>query len=93
LVLDETGFTLDGGRVRVPRKIAWRDVQGFYVRKQHRAQIIGYRLEAKAGTGKPQMPTERILPNVWPLSIEDMVDLLDIYRVEALDRARITQLR
>ncbi|WP_181763312.1 STM3941 family protein [Mesorhizobium sp. B2-4-15] len=44
LILDGSGLAISGSFVRSPVKIAWRDVQGFYVRKQKRYKSIGVAL-------------------------------------------------
>ncbi|WP_443136892.1 STM3941 family protein [Mesorhizobium sp. ORS 3428] len=84
LILDGNGFVLSGGLIRSPRKIAWREVQGFHVRRQRRTKSIGYSLVSGGATGSSLRRAERRLPGGWSLSIENMVDVLNIYRLQAL---------
>ena len=86
LMLDRGGFELRGGRIRSPKKILWQDVQEFRVVKQNRTQLIGYSLVPKGGQGTPAKRAERRLPSGWTLSVENMVDLLNIYRLQVLAR-------
>jgi len=49
LDLDADGFTLRGGFVRSPKKVLWRDVEGFFVyRLPKGGKMIGYNLRPAA---------------------------------------------
>ncbi|MDX8532471.1 STM3941 family protein [Mesorhizobium sp. VK25A] len=87
LILDGSGLAIGGGIVRSPLKIAWRDIQGFHVRKQNRHKSIGFRFEPGAKTPLNRRPgIELSLPGGgWTLSIEKMVELLNTYRQQALN--------
>jgi len=68
-------------------RIAWRDVQGFYVRKQNRYKSIGFRFEPGAKTPLNKRPgIELSLPGRgWQLSTEKVVEILNSYRQQALN--------
>ena len=85
LRLDSYGLELHGG-LKVPRKIAWRDIHEFYVRNARHGKTIGYSLKLRGEPGSPPRYSEKSLPNGWPLSIDNMVDLLNIYRLQVLAR-------
>ncbi|WP_149905004.1 hypothetical protein [Mesorhizobium sp. SARCC-RB16n] len=86
LILDGDGFVLGGGFIR-PLKIAWRDIQGFHVRKQNRYKSIGFRFELSAKTPLNRRPGIEfsISGAGWPLSTEKMVETLNAYRLQALN--------
>lgn len=86
LILDGSGLAI--GSVRRSRLIvAWRDVQGFHVRKQKRYKSIGFRFEPGAKTPLNRRPgVELSLPGGgWQLSTEKMVEVLNAYRLQALN--------
>jgi len=87
LTLDGSGFTLRTLFVRSQLKIAWRDIQGFHVRKQGKYKSIGFRLEPSAKTSLNRRPgIELSLSGAgWPLSTEKMVEVLNTYRQQALN--------
>ncbi|TIU30991.1 MAG: hypothetical protein E5W38_17475 [Mesorhizobium sp.] len=85
LILDGGGFTVGGGLIRTPFKIAWQDVQGFHIRRQRRSKAVGFRFEPSAkprSDGRPRI--EGGLPRGWRLSTEKMVETLNSYRLQAL---------
>lgn len=87
LTLDGSGFTLPAPFGRSQLKIAWRDIQGFHVRKQGKYKSIGFRLEPGAKTTLNRRPgIELSLSGAgWPLSTEKMVEVLNTYRQQALN--------
>lgn len=87
LILDESGFTLRALFIRSQLKLAWRDIQGFHVRKQGKYKSIGFRLEPGAKTPLNRRPgIELGLSGAgWPLSTEKMVEVLNTYRQQALN--------
>ncbi|QEL23530.1 hypothetical protein FQV39_13775 [Bosea sp. F3-2] len=94
LILDAGGFTVDGGLVRTPRYVAWRDVQGFCVFSAGRGgKMVGYNFEPHA---KQKSLLTRInrslgadagLPQGWQISAEQLAAVLNDYRLQALGRA------
>lgn len=87
LRLDADGFTLDGGFVRAPRRVLWRDIDRFFVRHGPRGvKLVGYNY--RPGRAPPsrlagvarQLGADGGLPKAWPLSPEALVDLLNDYR-------------
>jgi len=87
LILDSSGLAIGGSVHRSPLRIAWRDVQGFHVRKQNRYKSIGFRFELGAKTPLNRRPgIELSLPGGgWPQSTEKMVEILNNYRQQALN--------
>ncbi|MDX8525660.1 STM3941 family protein [Mesorhizobium sp. MSK_1335] len=87
LILDRDGFAIGGGIIRSPLKIAWRDIQGFHVRKQNRYKSIGFRFELSAKTRLNRRPGIELSVSGagWPLSTEKMVETLNAYRLQALN--------
>jgi hypothetical protein len=93
LDLDSEGFTLGGGMVRSPKKVLWREVEGFHVYRLPRGgKMIGYsyapgpKKESAAVAFARDLGAESALPRGWPQSPEKMVDLLNAYRLRALGR-------
>jgi len=94
LILDSGGFTVDGGLIRTPKRVAWRDVQGFGVIHAGRgAKMVGYNFEPHA---KPKSLLTRInrsfgadaaLPQGWQISAEQLAADLNVYRIQAMGRA------
>ncbi len=91
LILDKDGFMISGGFVRSPKKVLWRDVEGFFVYRLPRGgKMIGYNLQPAA---RKQTALSKIarsfgadgaLPKGWPGSAEKMADELNAYRLWAL---------
>lgn len=93
LMLDGNGFAVGGAFVRSPHHIPWQDVQGFYVYSLPRGgKMIGYNFEPGARKDSAlrsvarRLGAEAALPKGWPLSAEEMAELLNDYRREALAR-------
>jgi hypothetical protein len=91
LLLDREGFTLLGGLARSPRKVAWRDLDGFFVYRLSRGtKMIGYNYRP----GAREVPrlarfsrpfgADGALPMGWKQSPEAMVAQLNAYRAGAL---------
>ena len=96
LLLDQDGFILSGGLTRSPTKIAWRDVNGFFVvRVRPGASFVGFNYSASAAD-RPRRATfsralagaEGALPGGWPGSATDMADALNAYRQRTLESAK-----
>ncbi len=87
LILDGSGLAIGGSSIQSPVKIAWRDIQGFYVRKQKRYKSIGFRFELGAKTPFNRRPGIEFSLSAagWPLSTEKMVETLNVYRQQALN--------
>jgi hypothetical protein len=86
LILDGSGLAI--GSVRRTRlRIAWRDVQGFHVRKQKRYKSIGFRFEPGAKTPLNRRPGIELSLSGggWTLSTEKMVEVLNAYRLQVLN--------
>lgn len=91
LTLDANGFMVSGGLVRSPRKVLWRDMQGFHIYRLPRGgKMIGYYLEPSARKDTAMAKITRsfggdgALPEGWPGSPEKMVEDLNAYRLWAL---------
>jgi len=91
LVLDHEGFTILGGFVRSPKKIQWRDIDGFFVYRLPRGgKMIGFNYKAGASP-RPRLArfnrafgAEGALPKGWPQSPEALAAQLNAYRAQAL---------
>jgi hypothetical protein len=93
LILDAGGFTVGGGLIRSPRKVLWRDVEGFFVyRLPKGGKTIGYNLAPAARKDTPltriasSLGADGALPRGWPGSPEKMVEDLNAYRLWALNQ-------
>jgi hypothetical protein len=89
LILDQTGFTLTGGLIWSPRKVAWRDAQEFFVYQLPRGgKMIGFNFQSGAETPwrrfNRNFGAEGTLPKLWTESPEQMVEELNAYRSRAL---------
>lgn len=92
LLLDEVGFTLDGGLIRRPMKTAWRDVERFFVYRRGFASpsIIGINYTADRAPNHWLLRSNRAvglegaLPGGWRLPARDIVARLNAYRARAL---------
>ncbi len=91
LILDKDGFMVSGGFVRSPRKVLWRDVEGFFVYRLPRGgKMIGYNLQPAArkqtalGKIARSFGADGALPKGWPGSPEKMAEDLNAYRLWAL---------
>jgi hypothetical protein len=89
--LDAEGLTLDGGLLRRPRTLLWRDVERFKVFVAPRGgKLLGYErprdpLVEPAGARVSRfLGADGALPGGWPQSVEKMVALLNDYRTRAL---------
>ncbi|HEY5071356.1 MAG TPA: hypothetical protein VII63_04925 [Caulobacteraceae bacterium] len=92
--LDANGLTLAGGLVRTPLKIAWRDIEPFFVFDLPRGgSMVGFNY---APGRQPDSPlagfasgfgADGALPGSWTPSTKDMVAKLNDYRRRALDLA------
>jgi len=94
LLLDGEGFTVGGGLVWSPKKILWRDVQGFFVYKpSRRVMMIGFNFEPGVRKHTPldrfaaTFGAEGALPSGWPGRPEKMVEKLNAYRQRAIAQA------
>ncbi len=94
LLLDREGFTLAGGFIRLPKKIPWREVDGFFVYRGPRGgKRIGYNYlpGALKDSGLARfgrvLGADGALPKGWRLSPEKMVAELDAYRRQAVGAA------
>ncbi|CDX21832.1 hypothetical protein MPLA_120025 [Mesorhizobium sp. ORS 3359] len=93
LRLNSCGFTLYGGLVRSQKQILWADIDGFFVYRLPRGnQAVAYNFRPGVKTASPltwiskKLGANALLPGVWPLSAEQMVETLNIYRLQALSR-------
>ena len=91
LVLDDEGFTILGGFVRSPKKIQWRDIDGFFVCRLPRGgKMIGFNYRAGASPRRRlarfnrAFGAEAALPRGWPQSPEALAAQLNAYRAQAL---------
>jgi hypothetical protein len=95
LVLDGAGFCLQGGLIRSPRKISWRDVEEFYVWRLPRGGVmVGYRYRVGA-TNVPRIVkfnrsfgADGALPRSWPMGTNELVAELNAYRERATQNDR-----
>ena len=90
LRLDAQGFVLDGGLVRKPKRIAWADIDRFFVYRAPRGgKLIGYNyLPGRAPPSRlvglnRAFGAEGGLPRNWTLSPEALVTLLNDYRARS----------
>lgn len=95
LVLDDQGFTFTNS-IRSPRRIAWRDIERFFVWYSGRGnRFIAYRLKPEARSNTLLMKVNRhlgadgILPSVWPMSAESLAAKLDAVRQGGLDKMQL----
>lgn len=91
LALDGQGFTLDGGLVRSPKLVRWRDIEPFFVYRLPRAgKMIGYNFrpgvkpETTMGRIARRFGADAALPKGWPMSPDALVEHLNAYRAQAL---------
>jgi hypothetical protein len=89
--LDAEGLTLDGGFLRRPRRVMWRDVEIFTVLRLPRGgRLVGYRRRADLLVTTPASQLSRFfgadgaLPGGWSRSAEKIAILLNDYRAQAL---------
>ena len=95
LILDERGFTLDGGLRRSPKTTAWSDVEVFLVYRLPKAgKMIGYNFTpaVRKNTMMARMArkfsADGVLPKGWSMSPEEVVETLNAHRARASSRAR-----
>jgi hypothetical protein len=95
LILDDNGFTLDGGLRRSPRTTAWRDVETFFVYRLPKAgKMIGYTLMPAVRKNTMMANLARnfggdgALPKGWSMSPEQMAETLNAHRARALAARR-----
>ena len=95
LVLDAQGFTVSGGMIRTPWTIRWQDVSEFLVIRLPRGgKMVGFnyvpgaRKTTALGRIARMSGADGGLPKSWPGSVEDMVDLLNDYRIRATGGGR-----
>jgi hypothetical protein len=91
LVLDRTGFALEGGLVLSPKKVAWSDVDEFFVWRLPRGgKSVGYRYRPGAKNVPKIVKVNRAfgadgaLPRAWPLGPDELAAELNAYRESAL---------
>ena len=91
LLLDGDGFVQFGGMTRSPRRVAWRDVDRFFVYRLRRGgKMIGYDLAEHArpdsylGDMARHFGADGALPKTLPGSPESIVADLNAYRAAAL---------
>jgi hypothetical protein len=99
LTLDNEGLTLSGG-LRSPWKIAWRDVDRFFVSNPRLGvTIINFNYSANASK-KPRgaafartlTGADAALPSQWPQADAAVVEMLNEYREQALTKEKQFQL-
>jgi hypothetical protein len=92
LSLDQDGLSLSGGFLLSPMKIAWRDVDGFVLRRiRPGTSLIGFNYSVHASS-KPRGAAfsrgitgmDGGLPGGWSISDVALVDILNAYREQAL---------
>ena len=95
LILDDQGFMFTG-RLRSPQKIAWRDIEKFFVWHTGRGnRFIAYNLKPEARSNTMLMRANRrlgahgILPSIWPMSAETLAEILNAARERGLKEMRI----
>ncbi|TPI37139.1 hypothetical protein FJW07_18745 [Mesorhizobium sp. B3-1-9] len=93
LRLNSCGFTLCGGLVRSQKQVLWADIDGFFVHNLPKGnQAVAYNFRPGAKTASPltriskKLGAKALLPGIWPLSAEQMVETLNVYRLQALSR-------
>ncbi|MNY33539.1 hypothetical protein D3C86_1678220 [compost metagenome] len=98
LLLTPTGFTVAGGLVWSPKQILWRDVDPFFVYRLVRGgKMIGYNFTPGSRKDSALFHVNRFvgaeggLPMDWPGSPEQMVELINVYRAQALAQDTISK--
>ncbi|PWB90922.1 hypothetical protein C5688_08650 [Methylocystis sp. MitZ-2018] len=92
LLLDSEGFTLAGGLIRTPQKIAWRDIERFFVHRldSPSPSFVGYDFAAGHEPKHWLLKISRangadgMLPGLWTLPAPDLVERLNAYRARAM---------
>lgn len=94
ILLDGVGFTLAGGLVRTPRRIAWADIDRFVVYRMPRGgKMVGWRYRPDRARGALARAVEAMtgvdgaLPGCWPGKPEALVATLEQYRAAATGRS------
>jgi hypothetical protein len=93
LTFDPEGFTVSGGLVRSPKKIAWRSIEPFFVDRLPRGgKMIGFNFRPEARPDRTllmklngRLGAEGSLPKLWPGSPDQVVEELNAYRKQALE--------
>ena len=91
LVMDDTGFSLQGGLVVSPKKVAWRDIDAFFVcTLSGRVKAVGYKYRPDA-TNLPMIVkvnrafgVDGTLPLALPTALEELAAELNAYRERAV---------
>jgi hypothetical protein len=94
LILDPEGFTVRGGLVRSPKRIAWRSIDPFFLYQLPRGgKMIAYNFRPGAGPDPTllrklnrRLGADGSLPRLWPGSPSRFVEELNAYREQALKR-------
>ena len=91
LLLEPDGFTVSGGLVRKPEKVAWTDIEEIVlIRLPRNATTIGYNFRPSARTDSRLQQINRSfgadagIPGVWKYTNEQIVEELNHYREKAL---------
>jgi hypothetical protein len=86
LILDNEGFTFTG-RIRSTQKVAWRDIEEFFVWYSGRGnRFIAYNLKPEARSNtvlakvNHRFGADGILPSIWPMSAENLATKLNAVR-------------
>lgn len=95
LVLDSTGFALEGGFAKSTRKVAWSDIDEFFVwRLPKGGRSVGYRYRSDAENIPKTARLSRAfgadgaLPRLWRLRPEELAAELNAYRERAIRQAQ-----
>ena len=93
LVLDRTGFSLEGGLAMSLKKVAWSDIDAFFVWRLPRGgDSVGYRYRPDAKNVPKMVNVNRAfgadgaLPRAWPMGPNALVAELNAYRERALGK-------
>jgi len=93
LTLNPEGFTVSGGLVRSPKKIAWHSIEPFFVYRLPRGgKMIGFNFQPEGAPDRTllmklngRLGAEGSLPKLWPGSPDQVVEELNAYRKQALE--------
>lgn len=95
LVLDATGFSVEGGFARSPSKIAWSDIDEFFVWRLPRGgRSVAYRYRPDArnvpGTVRASRAfgADGALPRPWRSNPDALAAELNAYREQAIRQAQ-----
>jgi hypothetical protein len=96
LILDNEGFRFTG-RIRPTEKVAWRDIDEFFVWHSVRgSKFIAYKLKPEARSDSVaakingRLGADGILPSIWPMSAESLATKLNAIRQDGLEKMQLS---